>query len=217
MQNIEQIIKQHNIKNERTTATANARTCNCTTAPCPLDGQCLAENIVYMATVTVHEREHEEVRRESQPPNRRYNLRRTTSVNTDNENADNSHVENRNMTTHTYNEVVKKQKVYIGASEKFKERYRNHTKSFRHRQYETDSELSKYIWYLKNSNLDFDIKWKIMQRTAGYNKSSKSCSLCLAEKFQICTYKQKNALLNKRNELVSKCRHQNKHLLKNFY
>ena len=107
-------------------------------------------------------------------------------------------------------------KIYIGASEKFKDRYHNHTKSFRHREYSKDTELSKFIWELKDKNISFDIKWEIMKKTQGYNKISKSCSLCLAEKFYICYFRDKEKLLNKRNELVSKCRHVNKHLLKQF-
>ena len=38
-------------------------------------------------------------------------------------------------------------KVYYGANDgEFKLRYNNHTKSFRNRFYEHDTELSKYIW-----------------------------------------------------------------------
>ena len=40
-----------------------------------------------------------------------------------------------------------------------------------------------------------------------YNPQTKRCLLCLNEKLEIATYKEQN-LLNKRNEVVSKCRHQ---------
>ena len=105
---------------------------------------------------------------------------------------------------------------YIGASAKFKERYRNHIKSFTHRQYEKETELSKYIWELKDKNINFKINWEIMKKTNGYNKINKTCSLCLNEKYLICNFKEKDKLLNKRSELVSKCRHINKHLLKYY-
>ena len=50
-------------------------------------------------------------------------------------------------------------KVYFGISEtEFKSRYNNHTMSFRNRTHENDTELSKYIWSLKDQNKDFDIK-----------------------------------------------------------
>ena len=38
----------------------------------------------------------------------------------------------------------------------FKERYRNHIKSFNHKRYSNDTELSKYIWKLKDNKQDFD-------------------------------------------------------------
>ena len=44
--------------------------------------------------------------------------------------------------------------------------------------------------------------------------SSKRCNLCLKEKFLII-YRPKLSTLNKRNELVSSCRHRNKALLRN--
>ena len=44
-------------------------------------------------------------------------------------------------------------KIYIGLSENsFKERYRNHTKSFRHDKYKNETVLSKYIWDLKEND-----------------------------------------------------------------
>ena len=39
---------------------------------------------------------------------------------------------------------------YSAVKGEFKFRYNNHTKSFRNRYYEDDTELSKYIWKLKN-------------------------------------------------------------------
>ena len=59
-------------------------------------------------------------------------------------------------------------KVYFGISEtEFKSRYNNHTMSFRNRTHENDSELSKFIWSLKDRNKDFDIKWSIFKKTSG--------------------------------------------------
>ena len=104
---------------------------------------------------------------------------------------------------------------YIGAAEDFKARYRNHLKSFKNQKYEKETELSKYIWYLKKRNIDYTIKWKILKKTKGYNPVAKSCSLCLSEKVEMCNFLHKNNLMNKRNELISKCRHENKFLLAN--
>ena len=208
MRNMEQIIKSHNNSLMQNTNTTPQRLCICARAPCPLNGRCLTQNIVYKAQVTTI------------VPN-------TTNETTNGTNQDaqpNPTNENHNVnpsqtrTTHELTPDSRKiEKIYIGASEKFKERFRNHTKSFRHRIYASETELSKYIWELKDKNIDFEIKWDILKRTNGYNKISKSCSLCLMEKFMICNYKHKDKLLNKRSELVSKCRHVNKHLLKYFH
>ena len=51
-------------------------------------------------------------------------------------------------------------------------------------------------------------------RARPYHNSSKRCDLCLAEKLHIIK-RSNNNLLNKRSELVSKCRHENKFYLKN--
>ena len=47
------------------------------------------------------------------------------------------------------------------------------------------------------------------------NYASNRCNLCLWEKYFII-YKPKMATLNKRNELVSACRHNKKFLLSNI-
>ena len=47
-------------------------------------------------------------------------------------------------------------KYYLGTSEEeFKTRYNNHTMSFRNKGYEKGTELSKYVWYLKDKGEDF--------------------------------------------------------------
>ena len=108
-------------------------------------------------------------------------------------------------------------KVYIGISEPpFKVRARNHEKAFRHKEYINDSKLSQYIWKLKEENAEYEIEWSTLRKTNGYNTVSKSCNLCLTEKLLISEYKDKGKRLNKRSELISKCRHQNKYLLKNW-
>ena len=61
------------------------------------------------------------------------------------------------------NDVDGEYKFYCGLTEtSFKERIRNHTKSFNHRQYQNETELSKYIWTLKHQNKAPTIKWKII-------------------------------------------------------
>ena len=218
MPNLEQIIKGHNAKLMRQTSARPNRMCNCRGNTCPLDGQCLTPNVVYMAEVVeignspqisnaANVTTHNLRRNPSAPPIvTRNNERNSPNANTSNSNSNAMAPDGTTTQTNS--------KVYIGATENFKERFRNHQKAFRNRIYETDTELSKHIWQLKDKNTNFEINWKILKSTSGYNKTNKLCQLCLSEKYFICYFNNKNRLLNKRNELVSKCRHGNKSLLK---
>lgn len=105
--------------------------------------------------------------------------------------------------------------TYIGLTENdFKTRFRNHTSSFRHAKHRNSTELSKHIWTLKDNNIDYSISWRIISSCSSYNSSSKRCNLCLKEKLLIICRPDLSSL-NKRNELVSSCRHRNKALLCN--
>lgn len=105
--------------------------------------------------------------------------------------------------------------TYVGlTATSFKSRYANHKASFKTESKRNATELSKHIWDLKDNNLDYAIKWNILCRASHYSNSTKRCNLCIAEKFFILC-KPRNATLNKRNELVSKCRHKGKFLLGN--
>ena len=59
------------------------------------------------------------------------------------------------------------------------------------------------------------INWKILKRARCYNPASDRCNLCLWEKYSI-TFEPTMATLNKRNELVSSCRHYKKFKKKPF-
>ena len=86
--------------------------------------------------------------------------------------------------------------------------------SFRDKKHSNEIELSKYIWDLKKGRRNFSLKWSILKRATAYQRGAKQCNLCLEEK--LCILKAKNEnLLNKRSELVSKCRHENKFYLWN--
>ena len=105
--------------------------------------------------------------------------------------------------------------TYIGLTEnEFKTRYRNHIASFRHTRSRNSTELRKHIWNLKDNNIDYSISWRILSSTKAYNSASKRCNLCLKEKLLIIC-RPDISTLNKRNELVSSCRHRNKALLRN--
>ena len=105
---------------------------------------------------------------------------------------------------------------YIGLTEgTFKQRYTQHKLSFRNRNYSNSTELSKHIWTLKDSNINYKIDWSILATAPAYSNKRKRCHLCLTEKLYLIKAK-KPTLLNKRTELISKCRHENKFYLANF-
>ena len=103
--------------------------------------------------------------------------------------------------------------TYVGLTEgTFKTRYNNHTSSFRNEKHKHSTELSKYIWQLKQSSVEYSIRWKILRKCKAYSNKTKRCNLCLHEKY-IIIYHPKLSSLNLRNELISTCRHRKKFLL----
>jgi hypothetical protein len=101
-------------------------------------------------------------------------------------------------------------KEYIGmTSTEFKVRYRNHKKSFNKHTYSSDTELSKYVWDLKDRKREYSIKWSILKRAAAYVPGGMRCNLCIEEKLEIMKSDKTN-LLNKRSEFFAKCRHREK-------
>lgn len=107
-------------------------------------------------------------------------------------------------------------KTYTGLTETpFKVRYANHTLSFRNDRYRNSTELSKHLWQLKEKGQDSTITWAIKDTARPYNSATKTCNLCLTEKYWIISA-DKTKSLNKRSELVSTCRHAAKHRLANF-
>ena len=95
--------------------------------------------------------------------------------------------------------------TYVGLTENaFKTRYYNHKTSFTLYEKRNSTELCKYVWQLKRK-----------VRAKPYSPASNRCNLCLWEKYYIIC-KPELATLNKRNELVSSCRHAKKFLLTNI-
>ena len=105
---------------------------------------------------------------------------------------------------------------YIGLSEPpFKIRYANHKTSFKHERYRHSTELSKLIWEIKDKAQVYQLDWKITEKEKAYSNTNKRCNLCLAEKYRIIM-SNRTETINKRSELVSKCRHANKFSLASF-
>ena len=104
---------------------------------------------------------------------------------------------------------------YVGlTANEFKERWYRHEHDFRKREKCESTELSKYVWQLKNNNIAYNIKWKILKKVAELKNGSRMCRLCTMEAAIIM--KNRAGQLNKRTEIMNKCRHRNKYLLKNW-
>ena len=58
------------------------------------------------------------------------------------------------------------------------------------------------------------LTWEVLRTAKACSNITKRCSLCLHEKLAIITYPYLDELLNRQSELVTKCRHENKFLLK---
>ena len=112
----------------------------------------------------------------------------------------------------------KPDKVYIGLTEgEWKKRYSGHKTSFTNKKYSKSTALSIYVWEIKEKEkITPTLTWSILKSVPAYNNITKKCPLCLHEKFEIISYKNTAELLNKKTELISKCRHENKFLLENY-
>ena len=112
----------------------------------------------------------------------------------------------------------KPEKVYLGLTEgPWKQRNYGHKFSFSNKKYAHSTALSKYVWDCKDKIKQTpEISWKIVKSAPAYTNTSKRCVLCLEEKMAIITYPDQEKLLNKRSELISKCCHENKFLLKYY-
>ena len=80
------------------------------------------------------------------------------------------------------------------------------------KKYKKCTELSKYTWSLKSHRKTPTVKWSIVKRVNS-KTTANYCKLCLTEKFYIIQSLDDKNLLNKKSELVNKCRRQNKLLL----
>ena len=70
------------------------------------------------------------------------------------------------------------------------------------------------IGQLKRSNINFFTNYLIASKVSG-SVSLIFCQLCLMEKLWIIKLVNNKNLLNKKSELINKCRHLNKFLLAN--
>ena len=97
---------------------------------------------------------------------------------------------------------------YNGLTENtFKDRFYKHRSSFKYESKANSTELSKHIWEMKRKGIKKPImQWSVNDHAKQYQNGSKSCNLCLTEKYHILTSPVN--VINKRSELVSKCSHE---------
>ena len=87
--------------------------------------------------------------------------------------------------------------------------------SFRNKGHEKKTELSKYVWEVKDKGDNFTIKWSVAAKASRYICASKCCDLYLMEKLLIAKADPRT-LLNRISDIVSKCCHSNKFTSKRF-
>ena len=96
--------------------------------------------------------------------------------------------------------------TYVGSTKDFKERHRNHKKSFKLAAYKTETELSVFLWKLKSENIIYSLKWKVIDKGKIFNPVTKICSLCTKEKYHLI-HQPELGTSNERDELGAHCRH----------
>ena len=165
MPNVQNIIKQANVRNLQEPQAVSDRQCNCNVPEnCPLDGHCCISCIAYEATVKTNNKEY----------------------------------------------------IYFGISDgEWKKRFSFHTMTFRKQEYEGSTELSKFIWSLQDKGESYSIKWRVAEQAHPYKCGTRRCDLCITEKTLIARSRHKG-MLNKRSEIISKCRHRNKFALRSI-
>ena len=110
--------------------------------------------------------------------------------------------------------VGKRREGYVGmCAPSFKSRLGNHKTDFKHSGKRKHTRLAGYVWSLKDEGLEPRIEWQFLGRASTYRPSSKTCRLCIMEKFHIMHSKSDLASLNKRTEFFSSCLHKEKLLL----
>ena len=187
-------IKQHNdkiIRKQKQMLDKNKKTCSCGKNDiCPLEGKCLTSSVVYNAEVRVLGRQ-------------KLNAQKLKML------------ENIEKLDKAKNDVFKPKEFefYTGLTEGTLKAWNyKYNFDFRHRDFEKRTNLSKYIWKLKDHFYDYSIKWKILSLAKSYNPASKSCNLCSKEKFYII-FKPEISTLNDNNEIFKKCKHRRKCLI----
>ena len=103
---------------------------------------------------------------------------------------------------------------YIGLTESFfEDRLYKHKNLFKYENKRNATELSDFIWDQKSKNIDVSLEWSILEKATIFTRFKELYALLNREVPHLIfgTYH-----LNKHNELISKCRHENKYYLSNY-
>ena len=111
--------------------------------------------------------------------------------------------------------IIENHQHYIGLTENaLKDRLHKHKNSFKYESKRNVPKLSNFVRENKHTNTETNLVWNILDKARAYRLETKICLLCLTEKYQIILSKLN--LLNSRNVLVTKSRHENKFYLVSF-
>ena len=108
-------------------------------------------------------------------------------------------------------------KHYIGlASTEFKARLANHKQTFDKPLKKSDTALSIEFWRLDGLKLKPQVTWEIIARASTPRSLTENCQLCTRERLEILRCRDSRSLLNKRNEIATKCVHKKDYALLNY-
>ena len=76
---------------------------------------------------------------------------------------------------------------------------------------------SRHVWSLKEKNINFEIGWKILERSGPYRKGSRRCDVCAAEKHLILlNTRGPDPYLTAKSEIFRNCVHFKKYLFRSW-
>ena len=105
--------------------------------------------------------------------------------------------------------IIENHPHYISLTENtFKDRSYKHKNSFKYESKHNATELPNFVWENKHTSTETNLAWSILDKDRVYRPETRRSLLCLTEKYHII-FSNLN-LLNSRNELITKCRHENK-------
>ena len=108
------------------------------------------------------------------------------------------------------------EKKYFGlCAPTFIKRFGCHKSDFQNEKHKHSTTLSTEYWNVKEQNGRPKVTWRIVRNARPFSVKSGNCNLCVNEKYKIANYNG-NDLLNKRTEVIAKCRHKNKFELARF-